>query len=143
MRSSCLQASFGRAAYHHEMVIQLRKDRLNSLSETLVGPCGWRPILLIQPVRDNKGNVGSLKYVLRCAIAPGWRMLYIISHLAPVGTCVLAYLDRLGIDAEDILASVDSLSNGLTDAFSKQHRLLAALIVLPTGNQVGNGSGTL
>ena len=48
-------------AYHHEVVIQLRKDSLNSLSETLVGPRRWRPVFLVQPVRDIKGNVGSLK----------------------------------------------------------------------------------
>ena len=178
-KASCMQASFSRAAYHHEVVIQLRKDGLNSLSETFVGPSGLCPVFLVQPIRHIKDNVCSLKqvqlyrstqvafvsedctvvvfplyifqilqvmhvgcshvvrvydtcdttqsmkfvavvvHVLRCAIAPGWRMLYIISHLAPVGTCVLAYLDRLGIDAEVILASVDSLSNGLTDAFSK------------------------
>lgn len=59
------------------------------------------------------------------------------------GTRVLAHLDRLRIDAEDILASVNSLGNGLTDAFSKRHRLLAPLVVLPTGNQVWNGSRAL
>ena len=47
-------------AYHHEMVIQLRKDCFNSLSETLVGPCGRCPVLLVQPIRSIKGNVGSL-----------------------------------------------------------------------------------
>ena len=191
-------------AYHHEMVIELRKDGLNSLSETFVGPRGRCPILLVQPIRHIKGNVGSLKqvqlygstqvalvsenrtvvvvplhileilqvmyvgcshvvgvydscdttqsmklvavvvHVLRCAVAPGWCMLYIIpSHPAPFGTRILAHLDWLGIDTEDILASVDSLSNGLTDAFSKQYRLLAALVVLTTGNQVGDGFRTL
>ena len=42
-----------------------------------------------------------------------------------------------------ILASVDGLGNGLTDTFAKQHRLLTALVILPTGNQVWEGSGTL
>ena len=194
----------GIIAYHHEMVIQLRKDSLNSLSEAFVGPCGRCPVLLVQPIWYIKDNVGSLKqvhlygstqvafvpedrtvvvlplhileilqvmhigcshvvgvydscdttqsmkliaivvHVLRCTVAPGWCMLYIIpSHLTSAGTRVLAHLDRFGIDAEDILASVNSLSNGLTNAFSKRHRLLAPLVVLPTGNQVWNGSRTL
>ena len=191
-------------AYHHELVIELRKDRLNSLPKTLVGPGRRCPVLLVQPIRHIKCNVGSLKqvqlyrstqvalvskdrtvvvlplhilqilqvvhiscshvvgmydssdttqsmklvavvvHVLRCTVAPGWCMLYIIlSHLTPVGTCVLAHFDRLGIDAEYILASVDSLSNGLTDTFAKQHGLLTALVILPTGNQVWNGSRAL
>ena len=50
-------------AYHHELIIELRKDCLNSLSETLVGPCGRCPVLLVQPVRNVEGYVGSLKQV--------------------------------------------------------------------------------
>ena len=50
-------------AYHHEMVIQLREYCLDSLSEAFVGPCGWSPILLVQPVRDIKGDAGSLKQI--------------------------------------------------------------------------------
>ena len=190
-------------AYHHELSIKLREDSFDPLSEAFVGPRRWRPILLVQLVRDIKSNVGSLKqvqlhgstqvalvsenrtvvvlplhilqilqvmhigcchiigvydssdttqgmklvavvHVLRCAVAPGRCMLYVIpSHLAPAGTGILADLYRLGVDTEDILASVDSLSNGLTDAFSKQHRLLATPVVLPAGNQVWNGSRTL
>ena len=47
-KASCMQASFSRAAYHHEVVIQLRKDGLNSLSEMFVGSCGRCPVLLVQ-----------------------------------------------------------------------------------------------
>jgi len=53
----------GIVAYHHEVVIQLRKDCFNSLSETLVGPCGRCPVLLVQPIRYIKDNVCSLKQV--------------------------------------------------------------------------------
>ena len=88
--------------------------------------------------------VAVVVHVLRCAVAPGRCMLYVIpSHLAPAGTGILANLYRLGVDTEDILASVDSLSNVLTNAFSKQHHLLATLVVLPAGNQVGNGSRSI
>ena len=192
---------FGIVAYHHEMVIQLREYCLDSLSEAFVGPCGWSPVLLVQPVWDIKGDVGSLKqvqldrstqialvsenrtimilplyifqvlqvmhvgsshvvgvydtsdttqsmkfvavvvHVLRCTVAPGWCMFYIIpSHLAPAGSCILTDLYGLGVNAEDRLASVDCLGNGLTDTFAKQHRLLTALVILPTGNQVWDGS---
>ena len=41
--------------YHHELVIELRKDRLNSLSKTLVGPSGRCPVLQVQPIRDIEG----------------------------------------------------------------------------------------
>ena len=59
-------------AYHHELVIELRKDRLDSLSETLVGPCGRCPVLLVQSVRDIKGDVGRLEQVqlYGCAQVP-------------------------------------------------------------------------
>ncbi len=50
-------------AYHHELVIELGKDRLDSLSETLVGPCRRCPVLLVQPVRDIKSDVGRLKQI--------------------------------------------------------------------------------
>ena len=50
-------------AYHHELVIELRKDRLFSLSETFVGSSGWCPVLPVQSVRDIKGDVGCLKQV--------------------------------------------------------------------------------
>ena len=42
------QRLLGIVAYHHEVVIQLRKDGLNSLSETFVGSCGRCPVLLVQ-----------------------------------------------------------------------------------------------
>ena len=64
-----LQASFGRAAYHHELVIKLGKDHFDPLSETFVGPCGRCPVLLVQSVRDIKSDVGRLEQVqlYRCA----------------------------------------------------------------------------
>jgi hypothetical protein len=35
-----------KVAYPHELVVKLRKDRLDSLSESLVGPYGLIPVLL-------------------------------------------------------------------------------------------------
>ena len=53
----------GIVAFHHEVVIQLRKDSLNSLSESFVGPSWLCPVLLVQPIRHIKGNVCRLKQV--------------------------------------------------------------------------------
>lgn len=39
-------------SYHHKMVAQLREDRLNSLSETLICPRRWSPIFLVQIYRE-------------------------------------------------------------------------------------------
>ena len=197
------QRLLGIVAYHHEVVIQLRKDSLNSLSKAFIGPSGRCPVLLVQPIRHIKGNVCRLKqvqlygsiqvalvpknrtvmvfplqileilqvmhigcshvvgvcdacdtaqsmkfvtvvvHVLRCAVTPGWCMLYIIlSHLALVGSCVLADLDGFGVNTEYIIASVNGICNDLPDVLPKQHGLLTALVVLATGNQVWNGPRT-
>ena len=53
----------GIVTYHHEVVIELRKDGFYSLPEAFVSPCRWSPVLLVQPVWDIKGNVGSFKQV--------------------------------------------------------------------------------
>ena len=88
--------------------------------------------------------IAVVVHVLRCKAASCWCIFYIIpSHLTSVGKRVLALLDRRGIDAEDILASVNSLSNGLADAFAKRIRLRTMLVVLPTGNRFWNGSRAL
>lgn len=50
-------------AYHYEIVIQSRKDSFNSLSKSLICPCWWHPVLLVQPVWNNKGNVCCFKQV--------------------------------------------------------------------------------
>ena len=58
--------------YHQKLVLEQRKVQLNSLSETLVGPCGRCPILPIQSERDIEGDVGCLKLVLlyKCTLIP-------------------------------------------------------------------------
>lgn len=38
-------------AYHHELVVQLREDRLDSLSEALVSSRWLSPVFLVKPVR--------------------------------------------------------------------------------------------
>ena len=52
----------GIVAYHHEMVIQLRKYCLNSLPKTFLGPGGRCQVLLVQPVRHIQGDVCSIKH---------------------------------------------------------------------------------
>ena len=190
-------------AYHHEVVIQLRKDSLDSLPEAFICPCRRGPVLLVQPIWDIKGNVCGFKqvqlngstqvtlvsqnhtvavlplyifevlqimyigsshikgmynscdttqsmelisvivHILRCTVAPRGCMLYIIfPHLAPVGTCVLTDLYWLGVNAEDCLSTINRLGYGLTDILTKNHGFLTALVVLPTGNQIGYGFRT-
>ena len=53
----------GIITYHHEMVIQLRKDSLDPFPETFVCPGRLCPILLVQPIWHIKSNVDSLKQV--------------------------------------------------------------------------------
>ena len=50
-------------AYHHELVVQLGEHRFYSLSEPLVSPCGWLPVLLVEPVGHIQCDVGSLEEV--------------------------------------------------------------------------------
>ena len=54
----------GVVAYHHQMVVQLREDRLNSLSVPFVSPQRRSPALLVQPIRNFKDDVCRGKQVL-------------------------------------------------------------------------------
>ena len=49
--------------YHHRVVILLRKDGLDSLSEVFGNPCRWSPAFLVQSVLDIKGNVCCFKQI--------------------------------------------------------------------------------
>ena len=51
-------------AYHHEVVVQLRKDRLDSLSKALVCPRRLSPVLLVKPIRHFKSDVCCIKKIL-------------------------------------------------------------------------------
>lgn len=51
-------------AYYHQVVVQLREHRFYSLSEFLVSPCRWSPVLLVQPVWHFKYDVGRGEQVL-------------------------------------------------------------------------------
>lgn len=85
--------------------------------------------------------VAVILHVLLFTIAPLRRMLNVSpSHLTSVGSRILSYLYRLGVNAEHRLATVYSLGYGLTDILTGHHGLLATLVVLTTGNQVGCGS---
>lgn len=53
-------------AYHHEVVIQLRKDCLDSLPEAFICPCWRGPVLLVQPIWDIKGNLIQPTGIDRC-----------------------------------------------------------------------------
>ena len=59
------------------------------------------------------------------------------------GTGVLADIHRLGVNAEDGLATIDGLGNRLVDILPKHHGQLAVLVVLATADQIGNGIRTI
>jgi len=57
---------------------------------------------------DSMELISIVVYTLGCAIAPVGRSLTIIpSHGAALGSCVLTNFDRFGVDAKDILGSVN------------------------------------
>ena len=66
-------------AYHHEMIIQLRKNGLNSLSKAFVCPCRRSPVLLVQPVWDIKCDVGVFKQI---QLNWGTQVAFISKYLA-------------------------------------------------------------
>lgn len=101
-------------------------------------------------VYDSADATQSMKFVAvilhvpRGAVAPRRSMVNVrLSHLTSVGSCILTDFYRLGVNAEDRLATVYSLSYGLTDILTKHHRLLTTLVVLTACNQVRDGSWTL
>ena len=87
--------------------------------------------------------VAVIVHVLRGTVAPRGCVLYIVlSHLTPVGACILANLYGHGVNTEYGLSSIYRLGYGLTNVLTKHHGFLATLVVLPARNQVGNGSRT-
>lgn len=46
-------------SYHHQIVVELGEYRFNPFAEPFVGPSRRAPVLLIQPIRDLKRDVGS------------------------------------------------------------------------------------
>ena len=191
-------------SYHHEMVVQLREDRLDSLSETLVCPRRLFPVLLVKPVRYFKRDVCRIKeillywstqvslvsenhavmilplnifeivqvmyvgcghvirmyhathatqgmelisiivHILRCTVSPCRCVFYIsLAHCTPTGSCILAYLYRFGVNAEDRLAAIYCFGNGLANLLAKISGLFATLVELTAGYEVGDSTRTL
>ena len=69
---------------------------------------------------DSMELISIVVYTLGCAIAPVGRSLTIIpSHGAALGSCVLTNFDRFGVDAKDILGSVNGNCHIFADFFCK------------------------
>lgn len=51
-------------AYHHELIIELRKERLDSFAELFVRPYRRTPVLLIETIRNFKGDMRHIEQVL-------------------------------------------------------------------------------
>lgn len=88
--------------------------------------------------------VTIVMHVLRGTIAPGWCMFkVIISHCAPLSTCVLTDPYRFGVYAEDKFTPVHDLGNGFAYLLSKSHGQLATLVILSATYQIGDSVGAL
>ena len=86
---------------------------------------------------DSMELISIVVYTLGCAIAPVGRSLTIIpSHDAALGSCVLTNFDRFGVDAKDILGSVNGNCHIFADFFCKPGRQLVPGIELPSADQV-------
>jgi len=60
-QSACLLSV---VAYHHKLVVKLRENRFDTLTETPVSPRRSFPVLLVQPIRDFQSDVSRLEKVL-------------------------------------------------------------------------------
>ena len=49
---------------HHELVIELGEERLDSFPESFVSPCRRPPVLLIQAIGNLKGYLAHVKEIL-------------------------------------------------------------------------------
>lgn len=88
--------------------------------------------------------VAVVVHILRSTVAPRRGKAHIpLAHGTPFGTCILTNLHRLGVNAEHKLSSVNDLCCGLTNVLDKQTDLFSALVELATGDEIGNGIGTL
>lgn len=75
---------------------------------------------------------------LSCAIAPvGSGIGIVFPHRTSFGSGILTYLNRFGINTENILGTVNGNSYILSNFFSQTSRQLSAGIELPAANQVG------
>ena len=88
--------------------------------------------------------ISVIMHVLRSTVSPCGSTVDIrLSHGTTVGSGILTDFHRLGVDTEYGLSAIYGTSYGLADIFAKLAGLLATLIELTTGNQVGNGTRTL
>ena len=85
-----------------------------------------------------------IMHVLGSTVAPcRSQFVRILSHGATSRSCVLTDLYRFGINAENVLSSIHGGSYILADFLSETVSELSALIVLATGDKIGEMVGTL
>ena len=129
------------AHYHTVVVFPLFAFEL--LQVMHIG-CG-HVIGMYNPADTTQGMklIAVVVHVLRGTIAPSWCMFNIgHSHLAPGGADIMAYFHRLGVNAEDGLAAINGLGNGLVGILPKHHGQHATLVVLAATDQIGNDNRT-
>lgn len=107
----------------------------------------WRHVIGVDHTRDPANHMEFVAIVirgLRCAVAEVRGFLNAgLAHLVALSAHQLAHFDRLGVDDEDVLSTVKVFSNPFADLFTQLCRVLAAVIVLPTRNQVWHSAAVL
>lgn len=86
---------------------------------------------------DSMELISVIIQTLRCAIPPVWGSIDIVpSHDTTFCPCVLAYLDRLGANAEHIFGAIYCRSHIPANFLGKACRQLPSGVELPSANQV-------
>ena len=82
--------------------------------------------LVAKEVQGLSGAIAEVRSLLRAGLA----------HRVAVASCRLAHLDGLGVNDENLLTSIQTLSYALANLLTQRCRVLAAVIVLATGYQI-------
>ena len=51
-------------SYHHGIVVELAGFCFDTFAESLLSPCLWTPVILLQPIWDLMGYICNLKDIL-------------------------------------------------------------------------------
>ena len=86
---------------------------------------------------DSMEFISIIIHSLRCAVAPVWSGFRIVaSHYTAFGSCVLTYLYRLSVDAENIFPTINGGGHILADFLGEPCSQLTTGVELSAANQV-------
>lgn len=137
----CTQITF---VSKHQTIVVFPFDVLEIMEISHIGRCHVIAVDNSTYSTDCVEFITIIMHILRCTVTPcGSLFRHFPSHGATCSSCVLAYLDRFGVDAEHILSSIHCRCYVLADFLSEAVCELATLIVLPTGDKMWQAVGTL